>query len=364
MTWQILDSNYEQAKIAVIGIGGGGGNAIQHMISSGIKGVEFICANTDSQALSMIHNAKTIKLGNDLTKGLGAGNNPEVGKQATELSRQEIIENLANTEMLFIAAGMGGGTGTGGAPVIAKIAKELNILTVAVVTTPFKTEGQKRASQAKNGISSLIENVDSLIEVDNEKVFEIFPPETPIEKAFTKVNDVLMNAVKGVANIVLKPSKINVDFADVLAVMSQKGMALMGYGSAEGEDRAPKAIHEALNNPFFDRNEVKNAKGLLVNVCASSSITQKELKDILEEASSIGQDGVEAIPGLTIDESFGNTISVIIIATGLRRFNLGDFQRPKVFTTRANNENLSDDFLDLDQLKRANLSEVLGRLKN
>ena len=173
-----------------------------------------------------------------------------------------------------------------------------------------------------------------------------------------------MNAVKGVANIVLKPSKINVDFADVLAVMSQKGMALMGYGSAAGDDRAIKAIYEALNNPFFDRNEVKNAKGLLVNVCASSSITQKELKDILEEASSIGQDGVEAIPGLTIDESFGDSVSVIIIATGLRRFNLGDFQRPKVFTTRSNIENFQSEYVDLDDLKKVNLQAALGRLKN
>ncbi|MBL6819646.1 MAG: cell division protein FtsZ [SAR86 cluster bacterium] len=364
MTWQILEANYEQAKIAVIGIGGGGGNAIQHMINSGIQGVEFICANTDSQALSMVNNAKTIKLGNNLTKGLGAGNNPEIGKQATELSREDIIDHLSNTEMLFIAAGMGGGTGTGGAPVIAKIAKELNILTVAVVTTPFKTEGEKRANQAKLGISSLIESVDSLIEVDNERVFDIFPPETPIEKAFNEVNDVLMNAVKGVANIVLKPSKINVDFADVLSVMSQQGMALMGYGSASGNERASKAISKALNNPFFDRKEVKNAKGLLVNVCASSSITQKELKDILEEASSIGQDGVEAIPGLTIDESFGDSISVIIIATGLRRFNLGDFQRPKVFSTTSNMENIKSEYIDLDLINKADLKATLGRLKN
>ena len=234
MRWEIHNEKYEQANIGVLGVGGGGGNAIKHMISSGVKGVKFISANTDSQALSMIKNAKLIKLGKDLTKGLGAGNDPEKGRLATELSKDEIIEEIKDLEMLFIAAGMGGGTGTGGAPVIAKIAKDLNILTVGIVTTPFKVEGDKRISQAKDGITSLMENIDSLIEIDNEKIFEIFQPDTKIDNAFNEINNVLTNAVKGVSNIILKPSKINVDFADVLTVMSQKGMAIMGYGSARG----------------------------------------------------------------------------------------------------------------------------------
>ena len=364
MTWQILDTNYEQAKIAIIGVGGGGGNTVQHIINSGVEGVEYICANTDAQALSMVQNAKTLKLGKDITKGLGAGNNPEAGRVATEVCREEISDLLKNTQMLFVTAGMGGGTGTGGAPVIAKIAKELGILVVGVVTTPFKTEGEKRHNQAKSGISKLMEHVDSLIEIDNEKIFEVFPPDTPIEKAFTAVNDVLVNAVRGVANIVLKPSKINVDFADVSAVMSQKGMALMGYGSASGENRSSEAIFKALNNPFFDSNEVRNAKGLLVNVCASSSITQVELKEILQEAQKVSQDGVDAIPGLTIVESFEDKLSVIIIATGLRRYDINDIQNPRIISTNNLIENVENPYVDIELINKINIQDALRRFPN
>lgn len=364
MTWQILDTNYEQAKIAIIGVGGGGGNTVQHIINSGVEGVEYICANTDAQALSMVQNAKTLKLGKDITKGLGAGNNPEAGRVATEVCREEISDLLKNTQMLFVTAGMGGGTGTGGAPVIAKIAKELGILVVGVVTTPFKSEGEKRHNQAKSGISKLMEHVDSLIEIDNEKIFEVFPPDTPIEKAFTAVNDVLVNAVRGVANIVLKPSKINVDFADVSAVMSQKGMALMGYGSASGENRSSEAIFKALNNPFFDSNEVRNAKGLLVNVCASSSITQVELKEILQEAQKVSQDGVDAIPGLTIDESFEDKLSVIIIATGLRRYDINDIQNPRIISTNNLIENVENPYVDIELINKINIQDALRRFPN
>ena len=364
MTWQILDTNYEQAKIAIIGVGGGGGNTVQHIINSGVEGVEYICANTDAQALSMVQNAKTLKLGKDITKGLGAGNNPEAGRVATEVCREEISDLLKNTQMLFVTAGMGGGTGTGGAPVIAKIAKELGILVVGVVTTPFKTEGEKRHNQAKSGISKLMEHVDSLIEIDNEKIFEVFPPDTPIEKAFTAVNDVLVNAVRGVANIVLKPSKINVDFADVSAVMSQKGMALMGYGSASGENRSSEAIFKALNNPFFDSNEVRNAKGLLVNVCASSSITQVELKEILQEAQKVSQDGVDAIPGLTIDESFEDKLSVIIIATGLRRYDINDIQNPRIISTNNLIEDVDNPYVDIELINKINIQDALRRFPN
>ena len=364
MTWQILDTNYEQAKIAIIGVGGGGGNTVQHIINSGVEGVEYICANTDAQALSMVQNAKTLKLGKDITKGLGAGNNPEAGRVATEVCREEISDLLKNTQMLFVTAGMGGGTGTGGAPVIAKIAKELGILVVGVVTTPFKTEGEKRHNQAKSGISKLMEHVDSLIEIDNEKIFEVFPPDTPIEKAFTAVNDVLVNAVRGIANIVLKPSKINVDFADVSAVMSQKGMALMGYGSASGENRSSEAIFKALNNPFFDSNEVRNAKGLLVNVCASSSITQVELKEILQEAQKVSQDGVDAIPGLTIDESFEDKLSVIIIATGLRRYDINDIQNPRIISTNNLIENVENPYVDIELINKINIQDALRRFPN
>ena len=209
MTWQIIDSNYEQAKITVIGIGGGGGNSVNHIIKSGIRGVEFICANTDSQDLAKVQKAKKIKLGGEFTKGLAAGNDPERGRAATVLSETEIKEALAHTEMLFIVAGMGGGTGTGGAPVVAKIAKDLGILTVAVVTTPFKYEQEKRAEQAAAGIAKLMQSVDSLIEIDNEKIFEIFPENAQFNEGFNAVNEVIANAVRGVSNVILNPATMN-----------------------------------------------------------------------------------------------------------------------------------------------------------
>ena len=223
MTWQILDQEYEQAKIAVIGIGGGGGNMVNHMINSGIRGVDFICANTDSQDLSKIQKAKLIKLGNDQTRGLGAGNDPLQGKLAAELSLDEIEECLKNTEMVFITAGMGGGTGTGAAPVIAKLAKDMGILTIGVVTTPFKYEKQKRADQAEAGIQQLWNHVDSIIEINNEKIFETFPRNTPFKEGLNAVNNVLVNAVRAVTEVILNPATMNVDFADVEAAMSQGG---------------------------------------------------------------------------------------------------------------------------------------------
>ena len=320
MTWQILDTNYEQAKIAIVGVGGGGGNTVQHIINSGVEGVEFICANTDAQALSMVQNAKTLKLGKDITKGLGAGNNPESGRIATEVCREEISDLLKNTQMLFVTAGMGGGTGTGGAPVIAKIAKELGILVVGVVTTPFKTEGEKRHNQAKLGITKLMEHVDSLIEIDNEKIFEVFPPDTPIEKAFTAVNDVLVNAVRGVANIVLKPSKINVDFADVRAVMSEKGTAMMGTGIAAGKNRAEVAATMAVKSELLDDINLKNARGVLVNITGQSPTLgdQTEVTNIVEEI--VSEDAL-VIYGLVFDDTYKDDLKVTIVATGVDQRN-------------------------------------------
>ena len=251
MTWQILDSDYEQAKITVLGIGGGGGNSVNHMIRSGIKGVNFICANTDAQDLSKIHNVKKIILGQELTQGLGAGNDPEKGKAATEQSINEIRKHLENTEMLFITAGMGGGTGTGGAPIVAKLAKEMDILTVGVVTTPFKHEGAKEPIN-KTGISALLDNVDSLIEIDNEKIFQIFPENTDLLEGFDAVDNVLTNALKSVTNVILSDTaRMNIDFADVKAAMSHKGMAIMCYGTATGTNRATDAVNNALVTHFL-----------------------------------------------------------------------------------------------------------------
>ena len=367
MTWQIIDSNYEQAKITVIGIGGGGGNSVNHIIKSGIKGVEFVCANTDSQDLAKVQKAKKIKLGKDFTKGLGAGNDPERGRAATELSKSEIKEALEHTEMLFIVAGMGGGTGTGGAPVVAKIAKDLGILTVAIVTTPFKYEQEKRAEQAASGIAKLMQSVDSLIEIDNEKIFEIFPENAQFNQGFNAVNEVIANAVRGVSNVILNPATMNVDFADVQAAMSQKGMAIMCIGKASGPNRAAAAVNDALGNPFFNRAEVKNAKGLLVNICGPSGMEMQEINEIMTHAQKISQQGVEAIPGLTIDESFGDEISVIIIATGLRRFNLDEFSTSYIRPVRdlpPLNSQENQGYVDPDKLKRIDIFEIIRSIEN
>ena len=367
MTWEILDSDYEQAKITVLGIGGGGGNSISHMINSGIKGVNFICANTDAQDLSKIHSAKKIILGEELTKGLGAGNDPEKGRAATELSIEEIKKHLENTEMLFLTAGMGGGTGTGGAPIIAKLARDMGILTVGVVTTPFKHEGAKRANQAKVGISDLIDNVDSLIEIDNEKIFQAFPEDSDLLEGFDAVDDVLTNALKSVTNVILTDTaRMNIDFADVKAAMSHKGMAIMCYGTAAGPNRAAEAVNNALNNPFFDQADMRNAKGLIVNVCASS-LEKEELLEIMNHAQNIGKDNIEAISGLMIDASYGDEISVTIIATGLRRFNLDEFRTsyiPSPSMSPLNANSNSDGYVNLNNLKKIDIKETLRRLKD
>ena len=371
MTWQILDSDYEQAKITVLGIGGGGGNSINHMIKSGIKGVNFICANTDAQDLSKIHSAKKIVLGRELTKGLGAGNDPEKGREATLQTVEEIKEHLENTEMLFLTAGMGGGTGTGGAPVIAKIARDMGILTVGVVTTPFKHEGPKRSNQAKVGISELIDNVDSLIEIDNEKIFQVFPEDSDLMEGFNAVDNVLTKALKSVTNVILSDTaRMNIDFADVKAAMSHKGMAIMCYGTASGDNRSSEAVNNALNNPFFDQADMRNAKGLIINVCASS-LEKKELVEIMTHVQNIGKEGIEAIPGLMIDESYGDEISVTIIATGLRRFNLDEFRSTTYIPSKSINPsnnldttNSSDGYVNLKNLKKIDIEETLRRLKD
>ena len=371
MTWQILDSDYEQAKITVLGIGGGGGNSVSHMIKSGIKGVNFICANTDAQDLSKIHSAKKIVLGQELTKGLGAGNDPEKGKAATEESIEEIKKHLENTEMLFIAAGMGGGTGTGGAPVVAKLAKDMGILTVGVVTTPFKHEGPKRASQADVGISDLMLSIDSCILIDNEKIFQVFSEDTDLLDGFDAVDNVLTNALKSITNVILNDTaRMNVDFADVKAAMSHKGMALMCYGTASGSNRAEEAVNNALNNPFFDQAEIRNAKGLIVNICASK-LEKKEMLEIMKLAQSIGKNAIESIPGLMIDDSYGDEISVTIIATGLRKMDIDRNNWTTTVPVPSNTNRLngkidinSDGYVKLSNLKKIDIKKTLRRLKN
>ena len=268
MDFEVISQEIENAKIKVVGVGGGGGNAVIHMINHNIEGVDFICANTDTQALSSADGAITLKLGNGLTKGLGAGADPEIGKRAAESDRTAIEELLSGADMIFITAGMGGGTGTGAAPVIASIAKELGALTVAVVTKPFRFEGKKRMGAAEKGLASLVEEVDSLVTIPNQKLYEILGEDTPMQEAFAKADDVLRGAVQGISDIIMKKGHINVDFADVKTVMSEKGIAMMGTGRASGKNRAEAAGTQAVRSELLEDINLKNARGVLVNITA------------------------------------------------------------------------------------------------
>ena len=278
MNFEVVETKQENAKIKVVGVGGGGGNAVLHMINHDIKGVDFICANTDTQALKSVKSAITLKLGNGLTKGLGAGADPDIGRRAAESDRMAIEELLSGADMVFITAGMGGGTGTGAAPVIASIAKELGALTVAVVTKPFRFEGKNRMSAAEKGLASLVEEVDSLVTIPNEKLFEIMGLDTPMKDAFAKSDDVLKGAVQGISDIIMQRGHVNVDFADVRAVMSEKGIAMMGTGLASGSHRAKEAASEAVGSPLLEDINLQNAKGVLVNITSGSDLTTDEFE--------------------------------------------------------------------------------------
>ena len=270
MNWEVIDQEQDNAKIKVVGVGGAGGNAVRHMIDNNIEGVEFICANTDTQALAELEEAVSLKLGNGLTKGLGAGANPEIGRRAAESDREAIEELLTGSDMVFITAGMGGGTGTGAAPVIASVAKEMGALTVAVVTKPFKFEGKKRMASAEKGLAALVEEVDSLITIPNQKLFEVMGNNTTMQDAFAKADDVLKGGVQGISDVIMKTGKVNVDFADVKAVMSEKGVAMMGTGRASGKDRATEAATEAIGSELLEDINLKNARGVLVNITAKA----------------------------------------------------------------------------------------------
>ena len=274
--FELVDQTPQQAVIKVIGVGGGGGNAVNHMVASNIEGVEFICANTDSQALRDISARTVLQLGANLTKGLGAGTNPDVGRKAAEEDRERIAEVLQGTDMVFITTGMGGGTGTGAAPVIAQIAKEMGILTVAVVTRPFPFEGRRRLQIADEGIRALAEHVDSLITIPNEKLLTILGKDASLLSAFAKADDVLAGAVRGISDIIKRPGMINVDFADVRTVMSEMGMAMMGTGSATGSNRAREATEEAVRNPLLADVVLNGARGILVNITAGPDLSLGE----------------------------------------------------------------------------------------
>jgi cell division protein FtsZ len=314
--FEVIDSKSQNAIIKVIGVGGCGGNAIDHMINKNLTGVEFICANTDMQALKKSRASHILQIGQAMTKGLGAGAKPEIGKQAAIEDKEKIINSIKGADMLFITAGMGGGTGTGAAPVIAQIAKELGILTIAVVTKPFLFEG-KRTAIAAEGINELVQNVDSLIVIPNEKLMEVLGESIPFLEAFNAANDVLHNAVSGISEIINSPGLVNVDFADVKTVMGEMGMAMIGSGLAEGEHRAYKASQAAVASPLLEDVNLVNARGVLVNISASSAFTLKEYHEVMETIKQFADIDATVIVGNVIDEAMGNSIRVTVVATGL-----------------------------------------------
>ena len=317
--FELVEQLAPNAVIKVIGVGGGGGNAVSHMVNSAIDGVEFICANTDAQALKSSGARTTLQLGETVTKGLGAGANPEIGRQAALEDRDRIVEVLDGADMVFITCGMGGGTGTGAAPVVAQLAKEKGILTVAVVTKPFPFEGRRRMQVAMKGIEDLSQSVDSLITVPNEKLLTVLGREVTLLNAFKAANDVLQGAVQGIADLITRPGLINVDFADVRTVMSEMGMAMMGTGTARGDDRAQAAAEAAINNPLLENVDLSGACGILVNVTAGPNLTMREFDEIGRVVHDFASEDATVVLGTALDPDLSDDVRVTVVATGLNR---------------------------------------------
>ena len=317
MTFELMDTFSQNATIKVIGVGGGGGNAVQHMVHSQLEGVDFICANTDAQALKSLGAKTLLQLGSDITKGLGAGADPAVGREAALEDRERIQELLQGADMIFITAGMGGGTGTGAAPVVAQLAKEMGILTVAVVTKPFPFEGKKRMQVAMAGIKALTEQVDSLITIPNEKLLTVLGKHTTLLDAFKAANDVLFGAVQGISELITRPGLIKVDFADVRNVMREMGMAMMGTGSGTGEDRARKAAEAAIASPLLEDIDISGARGILVNVTGGLDVGIGEFEDVGEAVKALASEDATVVVGTVIDPEMKDEIRVTLVATGL-----------------------------------------------
>jgi len=316
-TFELVDGLRTTAVIRVMGVGGGGCNTVNQMSQGNINGVEFICANTDRDHLEKCIPNNQLQLGTEITRGLGAGSNPEIGRQAAEEDRERIAEMLEGTDLLFITSGMGGGTGTGAAPVIAEVAKEMKILTVAVVTKPFPSEGKKRMAQAMQGITQLQQHVDSLIVIPNEKLKLVLGGSVSLMNAFKAANDVLQNAVLGISDLITRPGMINLDFADVRTVMSARGMAMMGIGKAGGDDRAKKAVEAALSSPLLDDIEIRGARGILVNITCDESLTLDEQEYIMQHVGDVASEEADIKCGTAIDPSLNGEIRVTVVATGL-----------------------------------------------
>lgn len=317
--FELMETGGQQAVIKVLGIGGGGGNAVDHMLTAHLEGVEFVNANTDAQALRRSGVSKMLQLGENLTKGLGAGANPDVGRQAAIEDRDKLAEVLDDVDLLFITAGMGGGTGTGAAPIIAQLAKEKGVLTVAVVTRPFKFEGQKRCDTAQQGINELAEIVDSLIVIPNDRILEVLGGSATLLEAFAEANEVLLNAVQGISELITRPGLINVDFADVRTVMSEMGVAMMGSAIATGEARAVDAVQAAVSSPLLEDVNVHGARGLLVNVSAGPDMALEEFAQIGETVSQFAAADATVVIGTVLDPTLEGAVRVTLVATGIRR---------------------------------------------
>jgi len=369
--FELMDAYSENAVIKVVGVGGGGGNAVQHMVQTGIEGVDFICLNTDAQALKNTEAKTVLQIGSSMTKGLGAGANPEIGKQAAMEDRDRLYEVLEGADMVFITAGMGGGTGTGAAPIVAQIAREVGALTVAVVTRPFSFEGRKRMQVATDGLKELGAHVDSLITIPNEKLVSVLGKDISLLEAFKSANDVLLGAVQGIAELITRKGLINVDFADVRTVMSEMGMAMMGTGRAIGEDRAREATEMAIASPLLEDVDLMGARGILVNVTAGPDLSMGEFHEVGQIIEELAADDAVIVVGTVLDPECTDELRVTVVATGIgsqakkaeeppvklvQRSRNGevdyeDLDRPTVIRRRAVNESLAaQPAADLDYL--------------
>jgi cell division protein FtsZ len=343
--FELVDNVQQSAVIKVIGVGGGGGNAVRHMLNSDIEGVDFICANTDAQALADMGAKHVIQLGGNITKGLGAGANPEVGRQSAMEDRDRIADVLKGADMVFITAGMGGGTGTGAAPIVAEVAREMGILTVAVVTKPFNFEGGKRMKVAESGLKDLEDCVDSLITIPNEKLLSVMGKKTSLLDAFAEANNVLLGAVQGIADLITRNGMINVDFADVKTVMSEMGMAMMGTARATGENRAREAAEAAIRSPLLEDIDLQGAKGILVNITAGMDLNLGEFSEVGDIVREFASDSATVVVGTVIDPEMTDEIKVTVVATGLG----GSKEKP---TKVVDNTRSLDGKTDYKQLDR------------
>ena len=328
MAFELIENYTPSATIKVLGIGGGGGNAVNQMVEANIDGVEFISINTDAQALKSFKGKTTLQIGSSVTKGLGAGANPEVGRQAALEDRDRICEMLEGCDMVFVTAGMGGGTGTGAAPVVAQTAKEMGVLTVAVVTRPFPFEGQRRSAVAQHGIDELGHHVDSLITIPNSKLLSVLGPDITLLNAFKAANQVLSGAVQGIAELITRPGLINVDFADVRTVMSEMGMAMMGSGSATGQDRALMAAQSAIGSPLLEDVNLAGACGILVNVTAGMNLSMREFEDVGTTIADLASEDATVVMGTVIEPDMNDEIRVTVVATGLGNQKKVEHEKP------------------------------------